>query len=218
MKGVFLLSGVATLWMTVLSGSLQAQIPDSLTLPPPAPGVEGGGGTPSGQTERSICLVSPQGSQPAEAIFSTRPVFVWERQSVSRIELFNVTEGRQVWSGRPELPVPQISYHSTPLIPGHQYEWTVYPVRSNLKPTTATFMLMGGAQRATIQAELDQLKATLTAQGVPATEINVAITDYFARRGLWADAITVAINSLPPSPILGRYVRESRDLICPPMP
>ncbi|MBD0268406.1 MAG: hypothetical protein ICV77_08940 [Cyanobacteria bacterium Co-bin8] len=163
--------------------------------------------------EQGVCLVGPQETVAGEAIFSTRPVFVWQGATIGRIELTNVTEGRVVWSGQPELPVPQIAYHSTPLTPGHAYSWTLYSQGGEVLGT-APFQIMTAEQRADVDTALNTLVTRLNQEGRTPAEINVAVVDYFNTQGLWSDAITAAVNANPRSPILGRYVLTTRDRIC----
>lgn len=190
----------------LLGPAAVAQIGVPLPVPPQ--------NLPSGvQGEQGVCLVSPQGAETGKMTFSTSPVFVWQGAVIGRIELFDVTTGELAWSGTPELPVPQISYHSTPLTPGHEYRWTLFS-RSNEPLGSADFAIMDEAQRSPIQLALDTLTDQLTAAGKTPAEINVAIVDYFNSQGLWADAVTAAIDAYPPSPSLGRYVRTLRSQIC----
>lgn len=184
-----------------------AQAPNGLPVPPQnLPG-----GVRGNQT--GVCLVSPQGGNANAAIFSTRPVFVWQGAVISRIELTDLTTGRVTWSGNPELPVPQVAYHSTPLTPGGEYRWTIYG-RDGATLGSADFRVMTADQRAPIDAALNDLTARLTQEGRTPVEINLAVVDYLNAQGLWADAITASVNASPPSPALGRYVRTTRSRIC----
>lgn len=195
--------GVVGLGLTAVA---KAQQPSVLPIPPQ--------NLPSGvQGEQGACLVSPQGDAANEAIFSTRPVFVWRGAMISRIELTDVTVGQLVWSGEPELPVHQITYHSTPLVPGHEYRWTLYSLTGE-ELGAAPFRIMTTEQRAPIETALSNLTTSLNQQGKTPAEVNVAVVDYFNAEGLWSDAVTAAVNAYPPSPALGRYVRDTRNRIC----
>ncbi|MBD0333924.1 MAG: hypothetical protein ICV62_00400 [Cyanobacteria bacterium Co-bin13] len=200
-----LLSGLTAAWLVSLPVQTGAQTPNVPVPPQSLPiGVRG---------EQGACLVSPQETSAGEAIFSTRPVFVWQGATISRIELTDVTEGRVTWSGRPELPVPQIAYHSTPLTPGNAYSWTLYGQAGDVLGT-APFRVMTAEQRADVDSALNALVTRLNQEGRTPAEINVAVVDYFNNQGLWSDAITAAVNANPRSPILGRYVLTTRDRIC----
>jgi hypothetical protein len=201
-----LLAGLTAISVLGVAAPISAQAPTGLPVPPQSLPVGARG-------EQGVCLVGPRETVAGEAIFSTRPVFVWQGATISRIELTDVTEGRVVWSGRPELPVPQISYHSTPLTPGHEYSWTLYGQAGDVLGS-APFRIMTEDQRAAVDTALNNLVTRLNQEGRTPAEINVAVVDYFNAQGLWSDAITKAINANPRSPSLGRFVLNTRDRIC----
>lgn len=162
------------------------------------------------QPTRGICLVSPRDNA---SIFSTRPVLTWKGGAIQRIELTDLTQNEMAWSGDLELPVPQLAYRGTPLIPGHRYRWTGYgPSRAVLG--TAEFAIMTEEQRAPIETALSTLRTQLAQQGKSPAEINVEVVNYLDSQGLEADAVITAVNAVPPAPALGRYVRTVRDRKC----
>lgn len=196
--------------------TLPAQTLPAQTFPTQAPGLPvPPQNLPAGVrgNQPGVCLVSPQGVGANAAIFSTRPVFVWNGPSISRIELTDRGTGQVAWSARPEVPVPQVAYNSTPLNPGGEYRWTLYGLDGALLGS-ADFRVMTVEQRAQVEAALSSLTARLNEEGRTPTEINLAVVEYLNSQGLWSDAITTSINASPASPALGRYVRTTRNRIC----
>ncbi|HEY9761100.1 MAG TPA: hypothetical protein V6D07_01180 [Trichocoleus sp.] len=163
-----------------------------------------------GETTPEFCLVSPRDDA---AIFSTRPVFSWKGGTVQRIELRDLTENELAWSGNLDLPVPQLAYRMTPLVPGHRYQWKAFG-SSRQVVGTAEFEIMGEEERASIETALNTLRTQLTQQGTSPAQINVEVVTYLASMGLEADAITAAVNATPSAPALGRYIRTVRERSC----
>lgn len=163
-----------------------------------------------GQTTPEVCLVSPRGDV---SIYSLRPVFTWKGTAVRRIELTDLTENELAWSGNLDLPVPQLAYRLTPLVPGHRYRWVAFDASKKILGT-AEFAILTEEERAPIETALNDLRTQLTQQGRSPTEINVEVVNYLASMGLETDAVTAAVNAVPSSPALGRYVRTVRDRNC----
>jgi hypothetical protein len=108
-----------------------------------------------------------------------------------------------------------LSYTNQPLEPGKTYEWVFFVDENRRSPLNpVAFRVMGAKERAAIAKALQVLETRLKTQKVNQEESTLQRTNYFAQRGLKADALQQIYSIEQPSVELQKIKREIEIKLC----
>jgi hypothetical protein len=164
--------------------------------------------SPAGSRGGGICAIAPaklgdrdakeEDTQIPLEVWSDRPLFLWNIKggTAQRIELSRDGNKGILWYQHIERETRAV-YDGKPLEPGQSYVWELfasvpYPVR-----TRVLFQVMEPEKRDRISVELTQLEERL--KGASAETIALEKANYFAKEGLWSDALQELYSVPKPS-------------------
>lgn len=182
--------------------------------PKDEPKDRGRGGNSGGRPAGTLCLITPGVDN---ILWTTKPLFVWQGD-------YNVIGVRPkgdypiLWgeiAPAQNQSVKRLSYTNQPLEPGKTYEWVFFVDENRRSPLSpVAFRVMGEKERAAIAKELRSLEARLKAQRMSQEEIALQRTNYFAQRGLKADALQQIYSIEQPSVELQKVRQEIEKKLC----
>ncbi len=196
---------------------------------------------PTLASRRELCPITPGLLEAKNVIWSDRPMFIWQG-NVSSITIylydsFNAEREQQLlWSQTftPQSPVGKfnyLAYTAEALKPGKSYDWEIVisserrdrPLGGGLKPNRATrsgranrytFQVMASGERKRITADLRALETQVAAAGASEEEIALEKANYFAKKGLWSDALQQIYSTPNPSEDFIRNARDTLTYFC----
>jgi len=173
-----------------------------------------------------ICPISPALLEETNVIWSDRPLFFWQGETVQRLEVrpysLDIPYSSQevLWSQAVTKGERSVIYTGKGLQPGQKYDWELVvvdpssPRDSEPRPLRYTFQVMDASRRDAIAAELTALETQLKTAGATAEEIALARAKYFAQRELWSDALQEIYLVKNPSADLTKTAQEISTYLC----
>jgi hypothetical protein len=174
----------------------------------------GSGGNSGGRPTEALCVITPGVDH---VLWTTKPLFVWQGSYTVigvRPKGNNAILWGEIASGQNQS-VKRVSYTNLPLEPGKAYELVFFVDqnrRSSMNPVA--FRVMGATERAAITKDLRSLETRLKAQKVSQEEIILQRSNYFAQRGLKADALQQIYSIEKPSVELQKVRQEIEKKLC----
>ena len=174
----------------------------------------GSGGSSGGRPTDALCVITPGVDS---VLWTTQPIFVWQG-------------GYSVIGVRPKgndsiLPgeiasaqnqsVKRVSYTNVPLELGKSYELVFFVDENRRSPLNpVAFQVLGATERAGITKDLRSLETRLKVQRAGQEEIILQRSNYFAQRGLRADALQQIYSIDQPSVELQKVRQEIEKKLC----
>jgi len=176
---------------------------------PRDPGRTGRGGS----RVPDLCWITP-----TEKVWNTRPVFVWQgetrligvRAEGEETALWSVSVDREATR---QASVRYVVESPTSLKPG-QYEWLFFDPTTRSLRIRVPFQVMDGKERAATTAGLAKLNANLKTAGSNGEEIALQRAKFFAKHGLWSDAMQEVYAVKKPSAQLQQVAQEIEKETC----
>lgn len=157
-----------------------------------------------GRGEGTICVVSPGLLERQNAIWSDRPLFVWNAPpevTMQKLEVIDQNR-RLVWEKSLAAADQTARYDGQPLQSGQFYTWRLYWRLQNAQYSADyTFQLIEATQRNQITADLQSLTRQLPGSQSSTEAIATQQVDYLLNRAepLWSDALQVLYSIDNPS-------------------
>lgn len=193
--GLMVTHGMAS---SAQSPEITEKLRNLIELNPPAD--EGEGGSRSGSGVELICAISPTRDTDLEVltwlepevIWSDRPLFLWHPKTddlvIQSIQVLRDDTEEIIWESA--IPAAQnfIVYppDAPPLQPGVAYIWQVVSDRPYMQ---ATFQILDGAERLSIDNQLQAISTQLTGEGATPTDIALTQALYLGEQELLSDML-----------------------------
>lgn len=162
---------------------------------------------PTLASRQLICPITPGLLEDKNVIWSDRPMFIWQGEvsplTIYLYDSFNPDREQQLlWSQTftPQSPISKfhhLAYTGEALQPGKSYDWEI--VISSSRRDRYTFQVMDLKQRERIKTEILALENQLATTRVSEEEIALEKANYFAKQGLWSDALQQIYSTPNPS-------------------
>ncbi len=179
---------------------------------------------------KAICLIAPGLLEPPNTIWSDRPMFIWQGQ-VSQLTIYLYDsfdpdrEQQLLWSQTftPQSSVSKfhhLAYTGEALQPGQSYDLEIVIPNPNPEKSPFyyrqrhTFQVMASRERDRIKTELLALENQLATTGVSEEEIALEKANFFAKQGLWSDALQQIYSTPNPSDNFISNAREILTYLC----
>ena len=181
---------------------------------------------PSLASRNSFCLITPGLLEPPNTIWSDRPMLIWQGETpqltIYLYDSFDPDRDQQLlWSQTfsPQSPVSkfhQLAYTGKALQPGESYDLEIIIPNSDPEQSLSydrqrhTFQVMASRERDRISTELLALENQLATKGINEEEIALEKANYFAKQGLWSDALQQIYSTPNPS---DNFISNAREIL-----
>ncbi len=173
---------------------------------------------PTLASRQFICPIPPGSLEDKNVIWSDRPMMIWQGEvsqiTINLYDSFDPDREQQLlWS---QTVTPQssaskfhhLAYTGEALQPGKSYDWEI--VISSSRRDRYTFQVMDLKQRDRVTTELLALENQLATKGVSEEEIALEKANYFAKQGLWSDALQQIYSTPNPS---ADFISNAREIV-----
>ena len=181
---------------------------------------------PTLASRQLICPITPGLLEATNIIWSDRPMFIWQGEvsplTIYLYDSFNPAREQQLlWSQTftPQSPVGKfnyLTYTGEALQPGKSYDWEIIIPNSAPEQSLSynrqrhTFQVMPSRERDRIITELLALENQLATRRVSEEEIALEKANYFAKQGLWSDALQQIYSTPNPS---ADFISNAREIL-----
>lgn len=196
-------------WAAIFENVFNQQNPPQDNNPTAGPS-----GVATGRPVGRVCALTPSPIGTNAEIWSDRPLFVWQGQTVRPIEVRLPGSKEALWRQDAPVGTRRVMYGGEkPLQPGQTYNWVVFGFRDN-REHSFTFKVMDVQKRDRIKADLTRLEEELKNKRATPEEIALQRANFFAQRQLWSDVLQEVYSVKNPSPALEEVVKTIPQEIC----
>lgn len=174
----------------------------------------GSGGNSGGRPTEALCVITPGVDS---VLWTTKPLFVWQG-GYTVIGVRPKGNNSILWgeiASAQNQSVKRVSYTNVPLEPGKAYELVFFVDENRRSPMNpVAFRVMEATERAAIAKNLRSQETRLKVQSASQEEIVLQRSNYFAQRGLKADALQQIYSIDQPSVELQKVRQEIEKKLC----